>query len=104
MTLALDKFTISGTITDAETGEKLSGVNVYIKGTSIGTTSNNDGFYSLTLPITSYRITYRYIGYKTFEKEFALTKNMSSNINMLPVTLEGEKVAFQLDLVESHVI
>ena len=40
--------TVSGKITDAETGEALIGANVLIAGTSIGTTSDLDGNYTLT--------------------------------------------------------
>lgn len=40
--------TVSGKITDAESGEGLIGANVIISGTSIGTTTDLDGNYSLT--------------------------------------------------------
>ena len=40
--------TVSGKITDAETGEGLIGVNVIISGTSTGTTTDLDGNYTLT--------------------------------------------------------
>lgn len=40
--------TVSGTITDAETGEGLIGANILIQGTTIGTTTDFDGNFSLT--------------------------------------------------------
>ena len=80
--LGEEKYTISGTITDAETGESLPGVNVFEKGTKKGTSTNHDGFYSLTLPEGNHSISYSLMGYKTIVKEFGLTKNISSNINM----------------------
>ncbi len=61
---AQGKFTISGTVKDAGTGESMIGVNVYVlelKG--IGTGSNEYGFYSLTLPQASYHIVYTMVGY-----------------------------------------
>src|SRR5690625_7588662 len=39
---------VSGTITDAETGEHLIGVNVVVEGTDNGTATNNRGEYRLT--------------------------------------------------------
>ena len=46
---AQQKYTLSGTVTDASNGEKLLGVNLLIKGTQMGTSTNEYGFYSLTL-------------------------------------------------------
>ena len=56
MVQAQEKYTVSGIVTDAETGEELIGVNVYEKGKSGGTTTKTNGFYSLTLPGNTYQI------------------------------------------------
>ena len=53
---------ISGTIKD-ELGTALPGANVVIKGTAIGTTSNSDGKYSLSIPNSSGVLVFSYIGY-----------------------------------------
>jgi len=45
---AYSQNTISGTITDGETGEKLIGANLLIAGTTIGTVTDFDGNYTLT--------------------------------------------------------
>ena len=42
--------TISGKVTDAETGDNLPGVNIIIKGTSVGTSTDSNGSYSLSVP------------------------------------------------------
>src|SRR5699024_6596698 len=57
--------TISGTVTDAQTGDPLVGVNILVVGTSNGMATDADGHYSLK--VTSLRDTLRfsYIGYKT---------------------------------------
>ncbi len=55
---------ISGTITDAETGEALVGANVLVEGTNIGTITDANGNYSLTVPDES-RLVVSYVGYKT---------------------------------------
>ena len=46
-TIYSQKFTISGFVSDKETGEKLIGANVYDANTYKGTVANNYGFYSL---------------------------------------------------------
>ena len=55
---------ISGTVTDAETGNPLPGVNVVIEGSSQGATTNTDGFYSI-LNVTpgTYTLRATFVGY-----------------------------------------
>ena len=45
-----EKFTISGTVKDSLSGETLIGVTIAIAELKTGTTTNEYGFYSLTLP------------------------------------------------------
>ena len=44
----LQQLSVSGTVTDASTGEPIPGVTILLKGTTIGTATNTDGFYSLS--------------------------------------------------------
>src|SRR5690625_7798238 len=55
---------VSGTITDAETGEHLIGVNVVVEGTDNGTATNNSGEYRLTGGPQNGVLVITYIGYK----------------------------------------
>ena len=64
-------YTISGYIQEASNGENLIGVSVYDKSTNQGTSSNQYGFYSITLPKGEYKIIYSFIGLKTVEKPIA---------------------------------
>ncbi|MDY6917315.1 MAG: carboxypeptidase-like regulatory domain-containing protein, partial [Chloroflexota bacterium] len=57
--------TISGVVTDAETGEPLDGVTVRAVDTPVSTTSNASGLYSLELPSGVYDISVSLWGYKT---------------------------------------
>lgn len=54
--------TIKGTITD-ETGEKLPGVSVAVKGTTRGSTSNNSGEYSISVPDDKSVLVFSFVGY-----------------------------------------
>jgi hypothetical protein len=58
--------TISGFIDDAASAERLPAANVYVADQPIGTASNTYGFYSLTLPRGSYKISAALVG---FEKQ-----------------------------------
>ena len=55
---------VSGAIYD-EQGEPLIGATVMVDGTSIGTTTDLDGKYSITMPANRHNITVSYIGMKT---------------------------------------
>jgi hypothetical protein len=58
-------YTVSGTVTDARTGEGMAGVNVIIKGTSEGTITDVDGKFTLTIPSSPATLSISFIGYKT---------------------------------------
>lgn len=61
------KISINGYISDAATGERLLGATIIIAGTTTGTTSNNYGFYSITLPASSdsVELLFSMVGYTT---------------------------------------
>ena len=57
---------LSGRITDQYSGESLPNVNIFVRGTTIGTTSNVDGFFSLLeVPSDTLSLEVSYIGYKS---------------------------------------
>ncbi len=78
------KYTLSGNITDAKTGEDLIGVSVFIVEIAKGTASNSYGFYSLSLPEGKYAIRYSCIGYEKVEHLIQLNKNQVINIEISP--------------------
>ena len=58
------KRTLVGTVTDAETGETLIGVNIVLKGTTTGTVTDMDGKFSIEVESDD-ELEVSYIGYKT---------------------------------------
>ncbi len=63
--LTLQQVRISGTITDSNTGEPLAGVNIVVEGTTIGTSTDINGKYSLNVPNLTGTLQMTYIGYVT---------------------------------------
>ncbi|WP_106638131.1 SusC/RagA family TonB-linked outer membrane protein [Siphonobacter sp. SORGH_AS_0500] len=59
--------TITGKVTSAKDGSPLSGVNVLLKGTSIGTTTNHSGQYSLTTASDQAVLVFSFIGFQSQE-------------------------------------
>ncbi len=80
--LAQEKYTISGYIKDVTNGETLIGATVYIPGTSKGVSSNEYGFYSLSLESGDYTIDYSYLGYETQSKEIQLSQNITMDVEL----------------------
>lgn len=74
--------TISGYISDAASGEKFIGANVFAPKTDNGTTSNTYGFYSITLPEDSVYLSISYIGYKTKYFKLYLDKDVVLNFGL----------------------
>lgn len=58
---------IEGLVTDAETGELIPGVNIVIKGTNIGTSTDTEGTFQLTVPSLNDTLVVSFIGYQMLE-------------------------------------
>jgi TonB-linked SusC/RagA family outer membrane protein len=58
---------ITGTITSSEDGNPVPGVSVVVKGTTIGTTTDFDGKYSLNVPSGTTSLVFSFVGLKTQE-------------------------------------
>lgn len=89
---------IFGHVLDAANHEHLPFVNVYIKGTTLGTATNDNGHYILEhLPVGTHTVVVSFMGYKTIEQEVTLKANNSVEMNF---TLE-ENTRLMNDVVVS---
>ena len=75
-----DGSTVSGKIVDAEDGSPIIGASIIIKGTQLGTVSDIDGYYSITLPQDHRQLSFAYIGYQTQTR--TATPGSTLNIRM----------------------
>lgn len=64
-------FTVSGTVTSGDDNSPLPGVNVVIKGTTSGTTTNADGKYTINVPDENATLVFSFIGYTSTEVSVA---------------------------------
>lgn len=60
--------TITGRVTDQATGQGLPGVTVLAKGTTLGTATNVDGNFTLSVPATTTTLAFSFIGYTSTER------------------------------------
>ncbi|MBC7915215.1 MAG: TonB-dependent receptor, partial [Pyrinomonadaceae bacterium] len=81
--MAQKKITVSGYLKDAANGEILQGGTISVKDQTSKASTNNYGFYSLTLPAGDYTLSYNYVGYQTTEKTVTLSKDTVLNINLV---------------------
>jgi TonB-linked SusC/RagA family outer membrane protein len=61
------QITVTGTVTDAATGEAMPGVNIQVQGTSLGAITDVDGKYTLSVPSRDVTLIFSFIGYVTQE-------------------------------------
>ncbi len=89
---AQQKFTLSGTITDALTNETLIGVTIAIPELRTGATTNEYGFYSLTLPEGAYELQLSYLGYRDLQQTLVLDRDRLINFQLAEEAEELEEV------------
>ncbi len=91
--LAQDKFTVSGSVKDARTGEELIGASIRLKEKpSVGTITNEYGFFSLTLDKGTYTLLIDFIGYTQVEKVLILDKNQKLDVPISETARELDAV------------
>jgi hypothetical protein len=98
------KITISGYIKEAGSAELLPGVHVMLKGTRIGTQSNNYGFYSLSFQAQdSIEVVYSFVGYQVFsQKVHAKSKSVTINVDLKPSNQDLEEVKVVANSIEQQ--
>lgn len=97
------QFTISGRITDAENGEDLIGATVWESSSSMGTTSNVYGFYSLSIPEGKHSITYSYMGFEAQTIDVDFNGDKTINIKLLPSSNELEEVEVTSERLDENI-
>jgi hypothetical protein len=74
----LQQLKVSGKVTSGAKGETLPGVNIIVKGTTIGTTTDADGKYSIELPDGNATLIFSFIGFVS--QEIALNSRSSVDV------------------------
>ncbi|MFH5831699.1 SusC/RagA family TonB-linked outer membrane protein [Halalkalibaculum sp. DA3122] len=81
---------VSGTVADANTGETLPGVNVLVKGTTTGASTDSEGRFELGVPSLQDTLVVSFIGYQTAEVPIGGRTEME--IALQPQAIEGEEL------------
>ena len=99
----IQKHTVSGYVTDGETGEALIGAIVMIKGTRKGTTTNVYGYYSMTIDAGSYTLGYSYLGYDQQEKNILLNDDQIIDVELGVQKSELQELVVSSDRLDANI-
>ena len=89
MQVANAQKTIKGTVTSSEDGNAIPGVAVLVKGTTIGTTTDLDGKYSLEVPEDAKVLVYQYVGMGTVEMAIGTKTVINVVLKPTATSIEG---------------
>ncbi|HYW35517.1 MAG TPA: TonB-dependent receptor [Balneolaceae bacterium] len=87
---AQNSINVSGTVQDASSGNALPGVNISVKGTTTGTTTDQNGAYQLSVPSPSDTLVFSYIGYAT--KAIPVNGRSKINVSLSPTQISGQQL------------
>ncbi|MDR8390912.1 TonB-dependent receptor [Aliifodinibius sp. S!AR15-10] len=82
--------TVTGQVTDAQTGDPMPGVNISVLGTTTGTSSGSDGSYSLNVPSLSDTLMFSFIGYQT--EQVPINGRTTIDLAMAPQAIQGSDI------------
>ena len=98
MLQAQQRYTLSGTISEASSNESLIGVTVAIAELKTGTTTNEYGFYSITLPKGEYQVIISYLGFQEVVQTINLDQNLRQDFSLVEKTEELQEVVVTEDV------
>ncbi len=89
---------VSGVLTASDNDSPLPYANIYLSNTTIGTSSDPDGFFSIrNIPPGRYELVVQYVGYELFVKNIDLSNNdkLRLNVKLVPKPYAGEEVVVE---------
>ena len=98
-----EKVTINGTVYDNNSNETLIGVSVYFPELKSGTTTNEYGFYSITVPKGNYKIQVSYLGFKSIIEYLNLTENVTKNFKLEEETESLDEIIIESDIEKLNI-
>ena len=98
-----EKLTISGIVYDQASNETLIGVSVYFPDLKSGTSTNEYGFYSITIPKGNYKISINYLGYKTINENISLSKKTSKDFYLFEDTENLDEIIIETNIEKLNI-
>ena len=92
-----DRFRINGNITEESSGETLYGASVYLEGTGTGTTSNEYGFYSISVQGGTYTLVIAYLGFDEVRQEIEVNSDLNLDFELRETANQLNEVILQAE-------
>jgi TonB-linked SusC/RagA family outer membrane protein len=86
----LQQVSVTGQVTSSADGQPLPGVNVIVKGTTLGTTTDINGAFTLNVPDPNVTLVLSFVGFQT--QEVALAGQKSINVTLVEETQELQEI------------
>ena len=100
---AQEKHTISGTVYDKKGNETLIGATIYFPDISVGTTTNEYGFYSITISKGTHNISVSYLGFSDESKIIELNNKTSLDFYLSERSQALDEVVIQTDIEKINI-
>ena len=100
---AQQKHTISGTVYDKKGNETLIGATIYFPDLSVGTTTNEYGFYSITISKGIHNISVSYLGFSDESKIIELNDKTSLDFYLSEMSQALDEVVIQTDIEKINI-
>jgi TonB-linked SusC/RagA family outer membrane protein len=97
-TTVAPNFTLTGTVISGDDNTTMPGVNVVVKGTTIGTTTDGNGKYTLSVPDEGGVLVLSFIGYATQEVPFTSAQTVVDVTMQVELSTLGEVVVTALGI------
>ncbi len=97
------KFTLSGFVKEASSNESLIGVTIIFPKLNTGVTTNEYGFYSITVPNGTYNIKITSIGFRDISQKINLNKNLKIDFLLNVFVEELEEVVITEDVEKINI-
>ena len=85
-----DRTIIKGTVTDANTGDPVAFVSVLLKGTTVGSITDNNGKYNIETSVKSSEIRFSFIGYEPESRPVnrGIEQTINISLKLSSITLD----------------
>ncbi len=103
MITAQETVTLSGYIKDASSGETLIGATAYLLENGAGATSNEYGYYSITVPPGKYQVEYAYLGFNTSTQTLSLTQDTKNDVELTEEASKLDEVIITAEAEDKNV-
>jgi outer membrane cobalamin receptor len=77
------RYTVNGYVRDSTSSENLIGAAIYVPSSKLGTSANQYGFFSITLPEGEVQLTFSYVGYLPQTRTFWLRSDTTFSIKLI---------------------